>query len=200
MSQRVEVVNGTLLQLGGFSLRPEPSPEGTVLAAAADGNAITLDVEVANPGSLRDTVVIIGNDLHQTSYTITAAETVHGRTQLHFGDTLFIVGMGAVAGVDPAAGAVTSDRQLSGYGRIDGGRHAGRWLLNEGKSRGFRIASIEGRSFTLEEAAEELDADFSDADGDGRRLYWISDIGPGDTFRIPMTTSFAQVGGRGGDR
>jgi hypothetical protein len=34
--------------------------------------------------------------------------------------------------------------------------------------------------------AEDLDAVFGDANNDGRRLFWISDIGPGDTFRLPL--------------
>ena len=88
---------------------------------------------------------------------------------------------------------MTSDRELAGYGRVDGGRHAGRWIYNEDKSRGFRIASCNGTEFELEAPDEDLEAAFGDADGDGRRLYWISDIGPGDTFRIPATTYVERV-------
>ncbi len=81
---------------------------------------------------------------------------------------------------------------LIGYGRVDGGMHAGRWLYNEDKSKGFRIASISGNTFTLEDVEENLDEIFTDADGDGRRLYWISDIGPGDTYRIPTSTYYSR--------
>ena len=194
--ERAVVVNGTLAQVGSFSLRPEPSPTGVVTAVDVAQNAITIDAEIANPGSLRESVVIIGNALHQASYTIVAAEAVEGGTRLHFGDTLFTVGMGAVAAVDTEAGTVTADRELAGYGRIDGGRHAGRWLFTEDKSRGLRIEAVEGKVFRLAGTSPDIDTAFGDLDADGRRLYWISDIGPGDTCRIPRVTTFEKAGVR----
>ena len=100
--------------------------------------------------------------------------------------------MGAVAGIDEATKTITSDRRLTGYGRTDGGRHVGRWLCNQDHSQGFRIASIRGNKIQLEGVDGELGAIFRDVDGDGRRLYWISDIGPGDMFRIPTTTHYAR--------
>ncbi len=182
---RAVIVNGTLLEFGDFSLRPEPSPEGRVLDVDFAGNAITIDAALASPDAFADRVTIARNDLHQASYTIEQASAVDGGTRLNFGDVLFVIGMGAVTEVDAQAGTV-------GYGRIDGGRHAGRWLYNEDKSRGFRITSVARRQIVLADAPEDIDAVFADSDGDGRRLYWISDIGPGDTIRIPTATSFAR--------
>ena len=136
--------------------------------------------------------MILGNDLHSTTYTVKEIEVVNGRTKLSFGDVLYIVGMGAVALTNAETATVTSDRNLTGYGGVDGGMHAGCWLYNEDKSRGFRIAAIGGKEFTLEGAEGDLEEVFADASGDGRRLYWISDIGPGDTYRIPTATHFAR--------
>ena len=192
--ERAVVVNGTLAQYGRFSLRPEASPTGVVTAVDLAANSVMVDAQIANPDSLRDSVVIIGNALHQTSYTIVAADAVDGGTRLHFGTTLYIVGMGAVASMDAEAGTVKTARAVGGYGRIDGGRHVGRWLFNEDKSAGFRIEAVEERAFRLAGAGNDPDSAFSDADADGRRLYWISDIGPGDTFRIPRTACFEQAG------
>jgi len=107
-------------------------------------------------------------------------------------------------GADPCANAPCHDspfssaapdaqaREILGYGRTDGGMHEGRWLYNEDRSAGFRMAEIKGRSFTLEGVEGDLDDVFTDADGDGRRLYWVSDIGPGDTIRIPTATHYAR--------
>ncbi len=189
---RAVVVNGTLLQYGDFSLRPGPSPEGKVLSVDFESNAITIDTALAMPEAFADKVAILGNELHSTSYMIKGAKVGHGHTQLNFGDVLYVVGMGAVAATNADTGTITADRDLTGYGRVDGGRHTGRWLYNEDKSRGFKIASIAGRDFHLEGVDGDLDGVFSDPDGDGRRLYWISDIGPGDTYRLPTATYYAR--------
>jgi len=190
--RRAVIVNGTLLQYGKFALRPDPSPTGKVLDVDPKRNAITIDRALPLPDAVEDAVVILGNERHSTSYTVKEAQATGDSTTLHFGDVLFIVGMGAVAGIDETAKTVTSDRRLTGYGRTDGGRHVGRWLYNEDQSQGFRIASISGSKVELEGVDGDLGAIFRDVDGDSRRLYWISDIGPGDTFRIPTTTYYAR--------
>ncbi len=116
------------------------------------------------------------------------ATVAGGRTTLQFGDVLFLVGMGKATEVDNEAHTVATDTQLTGYGRVDGGKHAGRWLYNENKSAGFRIEAFGGGKFELGGVEGDLDAIFADFDGDGRRQFWISDIGPGDDFRIPAVT------------
>ena len=130
----------------------------------------------------------------RTSYTIKDVKVAGGQTTLGFGDVLFTIGMGNVAKVDNAAKSVESAETLAGYGRTDYGRHQGRWLYNEDKSRGFRIAAVEGNAFKLEGVEGDLEGIFKDLDGDGRRLYWISDIGPGDTCRIPAATYVSRAG------
>ncbi|MBI3923681.1 MAG: heparinase II/III family protein [Armatimonadetes bacterium] len=186
--QRACLVNGTVLRCGDFYLRAAPSPQGKVLSVDHEHNTISLDVALPSPGVWRDAVVLLGNDLHQTSYTIKEAKVSGNRTTIGFGDVLFLVGMGHVGKVDSTAKTVESATALTGYGKIEGGRHAGRWLYNEDKSKGFRIATIEGNTFKLDGVTGDLASIFKDTDGDGRVCYWISDVGPGDTFRIPATT------------
>jgi len=190
--ERAVLVNGTLLQYGEFSLRAAPSPQGELVSVEVEHNTITIDTALDAPEACRDAVVILGNEIQKTSYTIKDAKVTNGSTTLDFGDVLFTIGMGAVAEADQVANTITSDRPLTGYGRVDGGRHAGRWLYNEDKSRGFRIAAITDNKFELEAVDGDLAEIFADADGDGRRQYWISDIGPGDTYRIPSTTYYAR--------
>jgi len=190
--ERAFVVNGTLLQWGAFALKPSPAPAGKVLAVDCGRNTIVIDAALPKPELFRDSVIILGNDLHQSSYTIKEARATDEGTALSFGDVLFIVGMGEVAKTDQAAGVVTSDRSLSGYGRTDGGRHAGRWLFNDDKSAGFRIEAVRGATLRLGNVDADLEATFGDKDGDGRRRYWICDIGPGDAFRLPSTTYYSR--------
>ncbi len=187
--KRAIVVNGTLLQYGDFALHLEPAPEGKVLAVDFASNAITIDQPLAIPEACRDKVVILSNDLQKTSYTIEETEVRGAQTTLGFGDVLLIVGMGAVVATDDEAGAVTSDRAP---GRISGGTHAGRWLYNEDKSQGFRIERLAGKQYVLQGVEGSLEEVFTDADGDGRRLFWISNVGPGDAYRIPTSTYYAR--------
>jgi hypothetical protein len=190
--KRAVIVNGTLLRSGDFALRPAPPPAGKVVAVDFQSNAIVIDRALVNPGVWTGAVAVLGNALHSTSLTISDAEAAADSTTLRFGDTLFIVGMGAVAETDDEAHTVVSDRALSGYGRVDGGRHQGRWLYNETRTKGYRIKAIQGKRLQLEAVEGRLSEIFSDADGDGRSLYWISDVGPGDTYRLPTSASYAR--------
>ncbi len=45
---------------------------------------------------------------------------------------------------------------------------------------------------TVEAAGGDLAQAFGDTDGDGRRPYWISEIGPGDTCRIPSVAWYTR--------
>jgi len=60
---------------------------------------------------------------------------------------------------------LTSDRPPTG--RVDGGKHDGRSLHNEGKSHGFRIRDIDGQRFTLDAPDADLAAAFTDAEMPG---------------------------------
>ncbi len=185
---RAMLVNGTSLRLGDFVLEGQPALEAPIVAIDVDANALTIDATVPDPQALVGRVVLLGNELQSGAYTVTDAEAVEGGTRLGFGDVLMIVGMGAVAEPDAAAGTITSDRNLQSHPVTDGGHHEGRWLFTEDRSRGWRISAVKKRTLTLQEPPADLDAAFPDADGDGRRLYWIVDAAPGDTCRIPSVT------------
>ncbi len=185
---RAMLVNGASLRLGEFALEGQAALEAPIAAVDANANTLTIGATVPDPEALVGRVVILGNDLQSTSYTVTEAAAVDGGTRLGFGDVLLIVGMGEVAATDAAAGTITSDRNLQSGARTDGGHHEGRWLFTEDRSRGWRIATVDRTTLTLQEPPEELEAAFPDADGDGRRLYWIVDAGPGDVCRIPAVT------------
>ena len=180
--QRAMLMNGGSLRLGGFTLEGEAALEATVVAVDLAANALTIDATLPDPAALVGRVVLLRNGLHSESYTVTEAAATDGGTRLSFGPVLCTIGMGAVDVTDGAAGTVTPDRDLTSYGR----RHAGRWVYTEDRAHAWRIAVSERRLFTLEGAPADLDARFTDADGDGRRLYWIADAGPGDTLVMPQ--------------
>jgi len=178
-----------------FTVNFPPLPDAAKLAVIYEAtNSITIDSALTVPAVFGDDVIILGNELQSTSYTIRDAHVADARTIISFGDELYIMGMGAVTQTDNEADKITSDRDIAGYGRVEGNRHAGRWLYNEDKSRCFRIAEVGKSGFRLEGVDANLEDVFTDADGDGRRLYWISDIGPGDSYRIPTATYYSRSG------
>ncbi len=185
------VVNGTSLSCGDFSMQIAPSPEGRVLAVDLVKNTITVDGEIGPVDAYIGRVMILGNELQQTAYTIVSVRSEAGHTEFSFGDVSCLVQMGPVTSIDEAASIV----RLGLLGRVDGALHQGRWLYNEDYSAGFRIESINGDAYTVAANEASLNAAFSDPDGDGRRQYWISDIGPGDTYRIPSVTWVKRLDG-----
>lgn len=188
---RATLVDGTELTCGNFSLKALPSPTGKIVSVDHKANTITVDAPVGAAGVGR--VAILGNELHRTSYTVRQVKPQGQQTVLGFGDVLFLVGMAKATGFDQKAAAVLTDTQLDGYGRVDGGRHQGRWLYNEDRSRASRIVRYGGGRFVLEGVQGELDQVYTDVDQDGRRQLWISDLGPGDTFRVPSITHVTRV-------
>lgn len=181
---RACLINGTELRCGNFALSTPPAPAGRVVSVDFAANAIVLDTALPVPEAYRNRVVILSNELQRTSYEIVDLSVADGRTTVSFDDTLFLVQMGPVEATNDEAGTIT----LGKVGRVDGGQHQGRWLYNEDRSVGLRITKVAGSTFTIEGAQQPLDAIFTDPDGDGRRQYWISDIGPGDEWRIPTVT------------
>jgi len=181
---RACLVNATEVRYGDFALRAEPSPSGKVISVDHERNTITIEGELGLPEAYLGRVIILGNELQQTSYTIVGASVGEGQTTLEFGDTLCLIQRGYVEAIDSDNGVV----KLGKLGRVDGRQHQGRWLYNEDKSVGLRIVKCSGNGFTVEGVEGDLNEIFTDGDGDGRKLYWVSDIGPGDSYRIPAIT------------
>lgn len=193
--QRACLVNGTYLQYGDIVLQAAPPPTGKIVSVDHKANTVTLDQPLPNPEAYHNAVLQVNNELHRTSYMVQKTETRGQRTIVYLGDVLCIVGMGAVAEFDAKEPVLVADREFASYGRTEHDRHAGRWIYNEDKSRCFRLAAItSGKRLKLEGVTGDLSAIFTDADGDGRRLYWISDLGPGDTWRLPTATWIKRQG------
>jgi len=190
---RVCLVNGAELSFGDLEVKPEPQEPAGVAQVDFARNTITLDAPVGGIETYVGATAVISNDLRRTGFVIQSATGESGAAVLGFGDVLPIVGMFEAAETDQAAGVVVSDRPLSGYGRTDAGRHEGRWLYNDDKSRCFRIQSVRGQNVVLEGVDGDLAAVYADVNGDGRRQCWISDIGPGDEVRLPNVTFLSRT-------
>jgi hypothetical protein len=182
--RRACLVEGTSADIGNFHVTAPASPQGRIESVDHTTNAVVLDQPLDAPEAWIGRVVICGNDLNQTSYTVVTAENRDGHAVLGFGTTLMLVQMGLVKGVDADAATLTLDK----LERVDGKQHQGRWIHNENRSLAFRITDCKGNAFTVDAADTDLDAAFADADGDGQTRFWISDIGPGDQWKLAGVT------------
>lgn len=180
------LVNGSRLKHGTMEVRTQPLT-AKVAAVDVERNTVTLDTLVPING-LSGKVVVISNARHSTSYTIRSEENVKGKTVLGFGDVLPIIAAGHVTGVDAKKGEVTTDTVLTGYGRVDGGQHQGRWLMDSKHAVALSIISFDGKTFKVEGSIPE------GAFGDGRFL--IQDFHVADEIRLP-SIQFVQNKGDG---
>jgi hypothetical protein len=124
---------------------------------------------------------------------VKSARVENGKTIIGLGDILPIVRMDAVKALDEAGGIVEAVGPLDGYGKIQHLRQQGRWLYNEDKSQGLLIESVAGTKLKLRTGGRKLAELYKDANGDGRTQVWISDLGPGDWFRLPTSTCVTRV-------
>ncbi len=162
---------------------------GSLTAVDVRANTVTLDQAVDRPESLVGRVLVMGAGRRPTSYQIVTARNVDGHTVLGFGDVLLLVGQGQTTGYDAAGKVVACDMtRFVGYGRVDGGQHQGRWLLNESQAFGPRIDAVRNTGFQAVFAADP-DGFLADLDADGRRTFWIADVGPGERYTLPAGTT-----------
>jgi hypothetical protein len=188
--KRALLVNGTFLQYGNFSLKSDPPPSGKVVSVNHKENSIIIDKALNLSIDFRDKEVMFGNKHHNTSYTIKNVNIVGDKTTLDFGNVPFIIRMGDVNTKLTNEECVISETPIKGNGYVEGDRLLGRWIYNEDQSMGFRINAIKGNNFYIEKTTKNLNSFFNDTDGDGKSKYWVSDIGPGDSFRIPITAYY----------
>ncbi|MFP3902817.1 MAG: heparinase II/III family protein, partial [Armatimonadota bacterium] len=186
----IKTINCTRVQFGELAVEMDAPPAGKVLSVDHDANTITIDTTLQQPEQFLDRVAILGNEMQQTSYTIKSVEVADGKTTLGFGDVLCLVQMGPVEEINHDEHSV----KLGKLGRVDGRDHEGRWLYNEDRSVGLRIAECRDDVFVLESYDHDLNEVFQDFDGDGRVTYWVSDIGVGDDCRLPSTASIEREG------
>lgn len=191
--KRAMIANGGQLSCGKFALQAAPCPQGKVSAVDHARNEVTLDAAWPEGKAFVDRVIIFSNDLAQCSYTIKSVRVEGNKTIIGFGDILPIVRMDFVKALDEAGGAVQYVGPLEGYGKIQNEHQVGRWLYNEDKSQGLLIEGIGSSKCRLRTGGRKLADIYKDADGDGRNQLWISDMGPGDNFRIPCATFVTRV-------
>jgi hypothetical protein len=183
------LVNGRELRKGGYGIRAPGPIRAKVRSVDYRGNSITLDQKLPIPDAVVGQVVIISNSQHSTSYTVTKVETKGKRSILHFGDISPIEGLCEIKSVDEAAKSIQPGSRLSGYGiKWDGKRFPGYTLLNEDMTAAWRITEYSDRGFTVQ-ADGDIAPKLTDSNGDGRKFFYIADIGPGDEVMIPAIVS-----------
>ncbi len=192
------LVNGHLLAAGDSVVRGNGPVRARISRVLHRDNAVEITPPLTDPAEFVGRVAIVYRDEHRTSYTIRSASTVGGHTRLGFGDVTCIIGIveidspgGGTAGKDAAPttrpNEFTTSTRLSGYGiKFAGVSIVGLSAVSEDMKVIAPIVARSGGTFTLGDGATV--ASFKDADGDGRRMVYLSDLSVGEEVVLPTIT------------
>lgn len=187
------LVNGTSLVTKDWSVEAAGPVAARILEVNYEDNTLVIDQPVARPEAMLAQVFVASQGGHSTSYTIKGIESHPKGALIRLGDVMPLEGKGVVSGVDEKARTLTTSSRLSGYGiHFAGMALVGRCLLNEARTAHYPVLALEGSTFTL--AGNEPLSSFTDADGDGRVMFWVADLWPGMQVRLPAITWFERQG------
>lgn len=195
---RASLVNVVRLESPWLEVEADESLTGRIARVDYERNLILLDRLVEGGGALAGQTVVVGNDLHSTAFQIASVEESAGATALLFGEIPIFVGMGQVEELREN-GLVT--RTEFGQWQVDGGKHEGRWLVEDGKEHAFFIDHFDEGVFQLQTADRMLKTFFAPDEGSEKNRFWIAETGAGDWWKIPGILSMERGGGGndGGD-
>lgn len=179
---RASLVNGRRLESPWLEIEAAGELGGRIERADYRRNLIVLDRPVEGAGALVGQTVVVGNDRHSTAFQIAAVEEIAGATALLFGEIPMIVGLGQVREV--GENALVTRTEFSQW-QVDGGKHAGRRLVDATRTNGFLIEEIEGETFSLGDDGGRLSQLFSAEEGAEANSFWIAETGAGDTWKVP---------------
>jgi hypothetical protein len=185
---------------GGTSLRgrdaqitlPEAAYRGRIESCDWENRTLVIEPKPEDVTALVGQHVQIHNDRgSHASYRIQAAEPVKGGCRV----TLPLdprIGEGFVAKCEE--GRLTSATRLRFYNYW--GYYAGKTIANEDASVAYRLSDVTGAVNCMLDpsaqgkiAAERLQAEFADKDGDGRPRFVIYDYGPGDQVTVKRSAA-----------
>ncbi len=157
----------------GKRLRPKDNRRYTITSVDCTSNEVTVDRRIRKPEQLAGAVAVVSGGGNSGSYTATQVE---GRAIRFDGPAT----IGMIIVDDLAGNVVTTSTRLRGYGRQFGSRDlTGIALIGEDMRHPVHIIAVEEAKeeptrFTLAEPVA-----LPDADNDGRRLAYLTDLAPG---------------------
>jgi hypothetical protein len=178
------LVNGSLLATREWSVESSGPVVARILEINHKGNTLVIDRPIARPESMVGQALVAWEGSHSTSYTIKGIAAHPRGALISLGDVAPLEGKGQVVAADEKGRTLKATMRLGGYGiHFAGMPLVGRALLNEAKTAYFPILGLDEDTFTLG-GAEPLSA-FTDADGDGRTMFWVADLWPEMQVRLP---------------
>lgn len=176
---------GGSLSVGGRTLTADATVSAEVIHFAPDAETITITgAQVADPASLADRTVIIENELAAFPYLITTAEADGDDIILHVAGQEMRSGLCKLVTANNQTGAITTDNILPFYPIYNGAS-----LTSEDYSSFFHVTSAGSSGCTVDPAGLDIQAELTDADGDGITNFWFTAGGPGDMARIDILSA-----------
>ncbi len=193
-TSRQYLVNGHVLAVEKDTIRGRGAVRARITRVLYRENTIEVTPPIASPERFVGRVAIIHRDDHRTSYTVRSATTGNGCTRLGFGDVTCIIGIVEIDSPTAAASkpststapanVFTTRTRLSGYGvKFEAVPIVGLSAVSENLDVAAPIVARHEATFTL--GGDVSVAAFTDADGDGRRMAYLSDLSVGEELILP---------------
>ncbi|MFO7948057.1 MAG: hypothetical protein R6V19_14730 [Armatimonadota bacterium] len=181
------LVNGTRLTKSGIGIMDAiPSFSTTIASVNLETGAVTLEEPLPATDSLIGHLVYVTAGPHRTAFHIEQISE-HGKT-VHFKlhPIMYRSKIEKVAEDGSYLVAELPPRVADSGGETPHGYYDGALLTGEDLKARYRVAKTDDRKIYADRPLEE--ADFPDADGDGRRMVKLFDYGPGDRVSIKNAT------------
>ncbi len=179
------VVNGGYLRVGETVVEaPQPAFDAGILAVDYDARTVTLDRSLPVGDALKGRLIYITGGSHRTAYHIEEVLPPGDRVRL---DLNAIIYRSKMTGVSEDSREIICEipPPIEEFRGFKPGYYDGATVTGEDKAARYRVVGVTGRNIKLERPIDS--SHFPDADGDGRQMVSIYDMGPGDGIRVPVS-------------
>ncbi len=193
----LHLVDGRRLLRNGVGVSDAPSAlQATVTAVDLSANDVTLDRELPGGAELAGQMLYLRAGEHRSAWRILAVGEDRHTLRLEHTGLLFRSRLMEIGG-DNMVLTTELPLPIEASGGFKAGYYDGTLVTGEDHRARHRVVRVEGDRVFLDSPCQE--ADFPDADGDGRRMVMIYEIGPGDKARLPGSV-FIRRGKQGSER
>ena len=179
----LHLVNGRVLAKGGTGVTSGTSfIAGAVRSVDLTRNRVELDQALPADALLTGRLVSFRHGSHRSAYRVAAVHSGGTVVELEHDPIIFRSRIVAVA-EDRSHLVCELTPRIPGCGGVRPyGYYDGALLTDETRGTRYRVVRTEGAKVFVEPRVAP--SDFADADGDGRQMALIYDLGPGDSFSV----------------
>ena len=176
------LVNGSRLVKGGVGIPDVPPPyRARVTGVDFQGNGLSLDAGLPSGALLSGRLIFIRGGRHRTAYAVDSVLPQGAGVRLDLNALLFQSRLEGI-GEDRSCLVAELPPPIEASRGFPPGYYDDALLTGEDLRAHYRVKRVEGEKIFLDRPARP--EDFPDLDGDGRRMVYIYDVGPGDEATI----------------